>query len=282
MGIKRKIIKIDEGLCNGCKLCVPNCPEGALQIIDGKARLISDLFCDGLGACIGHCPQGAITIEEREAEPYSEDKVMENIVRQGENTTRAHLEHLRSHGEDALYQQAVAFLKKKGLSNPCETGPAVHAHHGGCPGSRIRELKPTAKASESTPSEAGALSRESNLQTWPIQLHLINPSAPYFKNADVLIAADCVAFSLPSFNTDFLKGKVLAIGCPKLDDGEAYADKLTAIFKNNDVKSVTVLHMEVPCCFGLVEMVKDAIQNSKKKIPLERVEISLQGEVKSR
>jgi ferredoxin len=172
MSAIRKIIKIDEGLCNGCKLCIPNCPEGALQIIDGKARLISDLFCDGLGACIGHCPQGAITVEERNAEPYAEAKVMENIVKKGENTTRAHLIHLLDHGEKDLYEQAVAFLKSNALPNPCETQTMEPAHHGGCPGSRIRELKPAAK----TPAQAtgvAKVARESNLQTWPIQLHLM-------------------------------------------------------------------------------------------------------------
>jgi ferredoxin len=280
-GTVRKIIKIDEEKCNGCKACIPNCPEGALQIIDGKARLVSDLFCDGLGACLGHCPLGAISVEERAAEPYNEERVMENIVLKGENTTRAHLEHLFSHGEKELYAQAVAFLKQRGMKNPFAPAAAEHAHHGGCPGSLTRELKPGAPARQGAAAGPGA-PRESQLQNWPVQIHLLNPAAPYFENADLLIAADCTAFSLANFHEDFLAGKVLMIGCPKLDDGEAYVDKFAAIFKNHVIRRITLLHMEVPCCSGLIALVKEALAAANKKIPLETVEVSLQGQVKQR
>jgi len=281
MGQVRKIIEINEELCNGCGLCLPNCPEGALRVIDGKARLVSDLFCDGLGACLGHCPLGAITIEEREAQPYEEEQVMENIVLKGENTTQAHLEHLFVHGEKELYRQAVAFLEKRGLHNPHKPALAEHDHQGGCPGSQARALKPKANAGKAAPT-VETPGGESQLQNWPVQIHLLNPAAPYFDNADLLIAADCTAFALNGFHDKFLKGKTLMIGCPKLDDGEAYAEKMTAIFKNHDIHSITLLHMEVPCCFGLFELVKEARTAAKKKIPLETVEVSLQGEVKSR
>lgn len=279
-GAIRKIIKIDETKCNGCGLCIPNCPEGALRVIDGKVRLVSDLFCDGLGACLRHCPLGAISVEERAAVPYSEERVMENIVVKGENTTRAHLEHLYTHGETELYAQAVAFLEKRGLNNPLASATAESAHQGGCPGSRTRDLKKSfsAPAARSVAPEA----QESQLQNWPIQIHLLNPSATYFQDADLLVAADCTAFSLADFQAAFLRGKVLLIGCPKLDDGEAYADKFAAIFKNNTIRSITLLHMEVPCCSGLIELVKDALDRAGKKIPLETIEVSLQGQIKNR
>ncbi|NTV51874.1 MAG: 4Fe-4S binding protein [Candidatus Firestonebacteria bacterium] len=278
----RKIIKIDEDRCNGCGQCIPNCPEGALQVIDGKARLVSDFFCDGLGACLGHCPKGAISVEERAAEPYSEERVMENIVAKGENTTRAHLEHLHAHGETELFNQAVAFLKTRRLPNPYAPALAELEHHGGCPGTRIRAFKPEASSEKQNRAAATFESRESQLQNWPVQIHLLNPNAPYFKDADLLIAADCTAFSLADFHETFLKGKVLLIGCPKLDDGEAYGDKLTAIFKNNKIRSITLLHMEVPCCFGLLALVKEALAQAQKQVPLESVEVSLQGQIKTR
>lgn len=272
----RKVIKINEEQCNGCGLCIPNCPEGALQIIDGKVRLISDLFCDGLGACIGHCPEGAIAIEEREAEPYDERKVMENIVKQGENVIKAHLQHLKEHNEHEFLKQAHEFLKEKHIHMPqFEPAFAHHAMHGGgCPGSQVRELKVKPTKSSSSSSRHA----ESQLLNWPVQIMLVPPFAPFLKNADVLIAADCVPFAYADFHEDMLKDKVLLIGCPKLDDAEFYEKKITSILKDNTIKSVTCVHMEVPCCFGLKNIVESAVKASGKNIPLHEMTISIKGE----
>lgn len=274
--MKRKIITIDEARCTGCALCIPNCPEGALQIIDGKARLVGDLFCDGLGACLGHCPEGAIRVEEREAEAYDEAKVMENIVRQGPKTIRAHLTHLREHGEMELLAQAEAYLRAYGIANPCGESEAPAERHGGCPGARLRTLQHPA-AVQSPAAEGGTAS--SQLQNWPIQIHLANPRTPYFRNADLLIAADCAGFAVPDLHCRWLAGRVTVIGCPKLDDTEAYLEKLTAIFGQNDLRSVTVLHMEVPCCGGLTTLAQEALSRAGRSLPLHAVQISLQGEV---
>ncbi len=272
MGSKRKIIKIDQEKCTGCEECIPNCPEGALQIIDGKARLISDLFCDGLGACIGHCPEGVITIEERDAEPYDENKVMENIVKQGPNTIAAHLKHLKEHGANEYYEQAVAFLKKKGIKLLQETTQTSKPC--ACPGSKAMELE--------TPKEPEVDSKgsrhKSYLRNWPIQITLVPVTAPYLKNADLLIAADCVGSVQPNFHEDLVKGKILLIGCPKLDDADFYLEKLTSIFRENSPKSVTCAHMTVPCCFGLSSLVQEAITASGKKIAYQEITIGLQGE----
>jgi len=275
--VKRKIIKIDEDKCTGCGLCIPNCPEGAIQIIDDKARLISDLFCDGLGACIGHCPEGAIFIEEREAEAYSESKVMENIVKQGKNVIKAHLEHLKEHGETKLLDEAIGFLKKKGIEVPDFQKKANHGAHGqACPGSKMMELSKRKRA----PSKKGSSGPKipSELGNWPIQITLVPPFAPYLDGADILIAADCVPFAYADFHKELLAGKVLLVGCPKLDDTVFYKERLNQILKQNAVKSITYAHMEVPCCFGMIGALKDAISKSGKEIPFEEVTISVKGE----
>ncbi|HOX54688.1 MAG TPA: 4Fe-4S binding protein [Candidatus Omnitrophota bacterium] len=274
---KRTIIKIDEKKCTGCGLCIPNCPEGALQIIDGKARLISDLFCDGLGACIGHCPEGAITKEEREAEPYNEKKVMDNIIKQGKNTIIAHLKHLKEHNETEYFQQAVEVLKKKNIEIPHE---AISGGHGplpcGCPGTMVQDFNAPDKKDKPKPAKTGLI--QSQLRQWPVQINLVPPFAPYLNNADLLIAADCVPFAYADFHNELLKGKTLLVGCPKLDDIAAYEDKFDQIFKNNNIKSVTYARMEVPCCFGMVPAIKKAIAASGKAIPLEELVISIKGE----
>lgn len=270
--VKRKIIKIDEKKCNGCGLCIPNCPEGALQIIDGKARLVSDLFCDGLGACIGHCPQGAITIEEREAEPYDEKKTMENIVKQGKNVIKAHLEHLKEHNETEYLNEAIKFLKEKNIENPLEVDKMEHSHFGGCPGAAIREVNTTVNAKNNT-------EQASALRQWPVQLNLLPPSAPFFQNADLLIAADCVPFANANFHSKLLKGKSLAIGCPKLDDIEDYKEKIKAMIEMNDLNTITVAIMEVPCCYGLYNIVEEALDESGKRITLNKVVIGVDGSV---
>ncbi len=255
---KRKIINIDEEKCNGCGLCIPNCPEGAIRIIDNKVRLISDLFCDGLGACIGYCPQGAITIEERDAEEYDERKVMANIVKQGKNVIKAHLSHLKEHQQDKYFKQAVDFLQDKGIKNPL-----LEAHHSGCPGLKVMDLRQGI----------------SELRQWPIQITLVPPFAPYLEGADLLIAADCVPFAYPDFHRGLLKGRILLIGCLKLDDVESYQDKITEILKHNNIKSITYAHMEVPCCFGLVSIINSAIALSSKAIPFKEITISINGEI---
>ncbi|MFA5116715.1 MAG: 4Fe-4S binding protein [Candidatus Omnitrophota bacterium] len=279
---KRKIIKIDNKKCNGCGLCIPNCPEGALKVIDGKVRLVSDLFCDGLGACIGHCPRGAITIEERQAGEYDETRVMRNIVKQGVNVIRAHLEHLKGHGEHKLLKQALEYLKEKGIEDPVGGGEEHPGHkHGvsGCPGSRMMDLRgKDAPADKAAPGGSGPIARGvSRLGQWPVQIHLVPVNAPYFDGADLLVAADCVPFAYADFHEDFLKGKVLLIGCPKLDDAHVYQDKIAQILKNNNIRSVTCAHMEVPCCFGLVNLIKTAIETSGKKIPFKDITIGIRG-----
>jgi NAD-dependent dihydropyrimidine dehydrogenase PreA subunit len=263
---KRKIIKINEIKCNGCGQCIPNCPEGAIQVIDGKARLISDLFCDGLGACIGHCPKGAIIIEEREAEEYNEKKVMANIIKQGKNVIKAHLEHLKEHAQDEYLKQAVDFLNEKGIENPLkdEHIHSLHKHSAhACPGAKIMDFRGT---------------QESRLGQWPIQLILVPPFAPFLDNTDLLIAADCVGFAYTDFHEGLLKGKTLLVGCPKFDDMQVYTERLTWVFKQNNIKSVTYAHMEVPCCFGLVGVINGAISASGKNIPFKEAVISIKGE----
>jgi len=270
--VKRKIVEIDEEKCDGCGLCIPNCPEGALQIIDGKARLVSDLFCDGLGACIGHCPRGAIEIVEREAEPYDERKVMKKIAGQGPNVIKAHLEHLREHGEEGYLKEAVEYLEENSMEVPVEQTKEKKLLHG-CPGSRVMDFK-------DRHSDSGSARRQaSELKQWPVQLTLVPPNAPYFDNADLLVSADCVAFAHPNFHSDLLRGKTLVVGCPTLDDIVSYVEKLTGIIRDNNIKSVTVAIMEVPCCNGMHFAVEKAIGDSGKDIRLVKKVISISGEV---
>lgn len=278
---KRKIIKIDEEKCNGCSLCIPNCPEGALQIIDGKARLINDLFCDGLGACIGHCPEGAITIEEREAERYDERKVMKNIIKQGKNVIKAHLKHLKEHNQNEYLKEAEDVLKEQGIDNPLKEGPSPGPHQYafslGCPGSKTMDFR---KKQQSAEKDKPLSRNVSELGQWPIQIMLVPPHAPYLNNADLLIAADCVPFAYANFHQDLLKGKILLVGCPKLDDLEFYQEKIGQIIKQNNIKSITYVHMEVPCCFGLIEPIKSAVAISGKKTPFKEITITISGDKK--
>jgi NAD-dependent dihydropyrimidine dehydrogenase PreA subunit len=282
--MKRKIIQIDEEKCNGCGICIPNCHEGAMQLIDGKARLISDLFCDGLGACIGHCPEGAIEIIEREAEPYDERKVMEMMVPKGRNTILAHLEHLRDHNETEFLQQAIDYLKENNImmntgKNSAETHRDVSPQgECGCPGSAARDFRTeqVVEAGYAPPLQQVA----SELRQWPVQLHLLNPQASYFRNADVLLAADCAAFAMGNFHDRFLKGKSIAIACPKLDSNkESYIQKLSSMIADTKINSLTVVMMEVPCCGGLLHMAQTARTNAGRNIPIKQAIVSLQGEV---
>jgi ferredoxin len=284
--MKRKIIRIDHDLCNGCGQCLPNCPEGALQLIDGKARLVSDLFCDGLGACIGTCPLGAIQVEEREAEPYDERRVMANIVAQGANVVRAHLDHLEAHNEAQYLEQARQFLSEKGLPLPEAKKADTPEFHGcpspregvplgSCPGSQAHDRR-----GKPGPHAAPASASPSELRTWPVQLHLLNPQASFFDNADLLIAADCAPFAHAAFHEDFIKGKIPVIFCPKLDHAnEAYLEKLTAILTLHNVNSLHVVHMEVPCCSGTTALAREALARSGKAIPFHDYTISILGKL---
>ena len=276
---KRNIITINDEKCNGCGLCIPNCPEGAIQIIDGKARLVSDLFCDGLGACLGHCPQGAIILEERDAQAYDEGKVMENILRQGTDVIKAHLAHLKAHGAHNLLMQAKDFLKKRNIEidfGEDSSAGKAHLHNGGtCPGAKVIDFR---KTQTPKPQEDLSLVQDSELRQWPVQLMLVHPSAPYLNNAHLLIAADCVHFAYAGFHEDLLKDKILLVGCPKFDNLVHYEEKLTHIFKDNEIKSVTYAHMEVPCCLGLIPTIKAAILHSGKEIPFKDAVIGIKGE----
>jgi len=274
---KRKIITIDEEKCNGCGECIPNCPEGALQVIDGKARLISDIFCDGLGACIGHCPQGAIITEEREAEPYNEKKVMrENIIKAGKNTIIAHLKHLKDHGETGYLKEALEVLKEKEIEVDFNEETDVCSFHPqGCPGTKMMDFSSENKNEK---EEGGA--RVSQLRQWPVQFHLVPPNAPYFQGKDVLLVADCVGYSLADFHKEYLKDKSLAIACPKLDSNlDVYLSKLTSMIDDAKINTLTVITMDVPCCSGLLGLAKKAMENASRKIPVKSIVVSIKGEI---
>lgn len=252
--VKRKTIRIDEEKCDGCGLCIPSCPEGALQIIDGKAKLVKESFCDGLGACLGDCPRGALAIEEKEVEEYDEERVIARIKEKSPELLEKHLAHLKEHAHEL---------------------PECHSHAGisSCPSARMLQWE---KREEAVGEGVRA---SSELRQWPIQLHLVPPYAPYFRNADLVLVADCVPFAYANFHHDFLKGKAIAIGCPKLDDLTAYIGKVTQILESSDIKSVKVVHMEVPCCHGLVHIVREALKKAGKDIPFETVTIGVKGEV---
>ena len=282
----REIVNIDEEKCNGCGLCVPNCHEGALQIIDGKARLISELMCDGLGACLGHCPEGAITIENREADEYDEVLVVQQIIPKGKNTLVAHLKHLKEHGETGFLKQAVGYLRMHAAEIPFsvdEVTAEVHSTKveqsdcasGGCPGSQAVSFEP--QNLRFVP--AAATEPPSALRQWPIQMHLINPAASSFQGTDLLLAADCVAFSLGNFHSKHLAGKSLVIACPKLDQGkEIYIEKIRRLIDEARVNTITVMMMEVPCCGGLSQLIQMAATQASRKVPVKEIIVSIKGE----
>lgn len=278
--MKRKIIKINEERCNGCGNCIPDCPEGALQMIDGKARLVSDLFCDGLGACIGTCPVGAIEVEEREAVPYDEKRVMEeNIIKAGANTIKAHLKHLKDHGELGYYNTAIEVLKEKNIPVPQTKEVHQECSTGGCPGSKPMSFKDIYKPKK---EETAKVHKQSELQTWPTQLQLMHPGASYLQNADLLFAADCAPFAYANFHQDFIKGKVLVNFCPKLDTTiEHYIEKLTMMFENMNINSITIVRMEVPCCGGMEMIIRQALVKANSNLQPEVKIISIKGEIKN-
>jgi NAD-dependent dihydropyrimidine dehydrogenase PreA subunit len=240
----REIVKIDEDKCDGCGLCVPACAEGAIQIIDGKARLIADNLCDGLGACLGDCPRDAITIEKRDTEAFDEEAVDRHL------------------DENPLAEKA----------SPAGQG-------GGCPSARAMSFG--APEDKGANKEEEPAQRPSQLRQWPVQLHLLPPTAPFFQQEDLVLAADCAAFAYGDFHQDLLRGKALAIGCPKLDDGKAYLDKLIAILKHNDIRRLSVVHMEVPCCSGFIMLAREAIVQSGLDVELKTIRVSVDGRLES-
>lgn len=282
--MKRTIIKIDEALCNGCGDCIAGCHEGALQLIDGKARMVSDLFCDGLGACIGECPVGAIALEEREAEPYDEFAVMERIAPKGEKTIVAHLMHLREHQEMGYLKQGLSYLTQHNIQialpeeKPVAAPPtaAPTSAPSGCPGGRARSFAPITEPAYAVSPAA------SQLRQWPVQLHLLNPQAAYLREAEVVLAADCAAYAYSDFHQRFLTGKRLAIACPKLDSNkESYIEKLTMMIDLSHIGSLTVIIMEVPCCGGLLQLARLAAERAVRKIPIKPIVVGVQGNLVS-
>jgi NAD-dependent dihydropyrimidine dehydrogenase PreA subunit len=273
--MRRKIVSIDQEKCNGCGICVSGCPEGALQVIDGKARLVGDLLCDGLGACLKSCPEDAITVEERDAEPYNELEALKNIIPQGSNVLQAHLKHLGDHGQAEYLEQAISYLRAHGI--PAELPPGVMNSRPAapsCPGARTISFPSRPDIKEGIPAQ------QSRLTHWPIQLHLISPLAPHYRNSDLLIAADCVAFTNAAFHSDFLNGRTLAIACPKLDSRqEVYLEKLTALIDQAKVRSILVMIMQVPCCGGLLQLVVEAARRAVHKAPITCSIVGLQGNV---
>jgi NAD-dependent dihydropyrimidine dehydrogenase PreA subunit len=241
MNVKRKIIRIDDELCDGCGVCVPSCAEGAIEVVDGKARVVAEKYCDGLGACLRECPKGALTVEEREAEEFDEKAVEE---------------HLSAREKEA---------SEHGV-------PMAH----GCPSATLQTFAEKPLGEEIPVLQASALSH------WPVQIRLVPPTAPFLKGADLLVAADCAPVAYPNFHRDFLKGKAVMVGCPKFDDVQGYVDKFTDIFRSANIKSVTVLDMEVPCCSALPKIVKRGMELAGKSVPLEEVVISARGGILKR
>ena len=261
--MKRKVIEIDLERCTGCGQCIPNCPEGALQIIDGKARLVSERCCDGLGACLGECPEGALQVVEREAEAYDECRVMEKIIPQGIHTLIAHLRHLKNHGESALLEEALELVRCNHLELPAEVLAELTATPEGSPA--------PVPAAASAPAADGT----SELRQWPTQLALIAPEAGWFDGAELLVAADCVPFALGDFHARLLRGRRLVHFCPKLDARrEEYIETLAELFRKQRIPQVVVARMEVPCCGGTVVVVREALARAGRaeEIPL-RVQI---------
>ncbi|MHC1740523.1 MAG: ATP-binding protein [Anaerolineaceae bacterium] len=239
--MKRNIVEIDEEKCNGCGACADACHEGAIQMVNGKAKLINDSYCDGLGACLPHCPTGAISVIERESTEFD----------------------------------AGAVTRRLSLSVK-KSQPGV-ATHTGCPGSAARVMQPknlTTVEKPISPSDTA-----SELSQWPVQLKLVNVNAPYFQNCDLLVAADCTAFAYANFHADFIRGRITLIGCPKLDDNIAYVEKLTRLFAENTIRSIIVVRMEVPCCGGIVQAVKQALLANSLILPYREVVIAVDGRI---
>ena len=247
MKVTRKIIKIDEELCDGCGNCVPSCAEGAIEIVDDKAKIVAEVYCDGLGACLGECPTGALTIVEREADEFDEKAVEE---------------YLSAKAKEEVPQEATMAC--------------------GCPSTQIQSFMSNSPCQEANKPVMGQRAGGSALSHWPVQIRLVPPTAPFLKGADLLVVSDCTPVAYPNFHQDFLEGRVVMVGCPKFDDAQEYIQKFADIFNTADIKSVTVLVMEVPCCQGLPIMVEKGMETAGKKVPLEKVVIGVKGDLLGR
>jgi len=245
----RDIVQIDEEKCDGCGLCVPSCEEGAIQVIEGKARVVSDTYCDGLGACLGHCPRGAILIVQREAAPFDLQGVAEHLA------------------------SARATANSSSLKS-VDSCPST-----GCPGTVAQQLQPNTDSGSRSPTGDCSAKESSRLANWPVQLHLISPQSPLLRRANLLLVADCVPLACASFHAHFLDGRPVVIGCPKLDDCHAYVDKLAAILQHAQIQSISVVHMEVPCCTGLLRVAESAMQLSGIRVPMSDTVVTTRGEV---
>jgi len=273
MKVTRKIIEINEELCDGCGLCVPSCAEGAIQIIDGKARLVAEKYCDGLGACLGECPQGALKITEREAEDFDYVAVGEYLNSQSQPQNQVQ-------GQPQGQEQGMEQSQLQNLTGE----PEVPTLACGCPSTHVQSFKQTTPCQEAnrpveytgTEQQAGV---ESGLSHWPVQIKLVPPSAPFLKGADLLVLADCTAVTYPALHRDFLPGKAVLMGCPKFDNVEEYIQKFSSIFKAADIKRITVLMMEVPCCSGLAGIIEKGLAEAGKQIPIEKVIITTRGKI---
>jgi len=252
---KRKMISINEDLCNGCGECVPSCEEGALAIVDGKAKLVKDIYCDGLGACLGDCPTGALKVIEREAEDFDPEAVAELLKSQGRSVP------------DHMPSPESLRLDSKSAGGPKPSG--------GCPGAAMKTMTPCGQANIPMASPAGG----SALSHWPVQLRLVPPNAPFLQGADLLLTADCVPVAFPAYHSEFLPGRVVVMGCPKFDNQMEYIEKLAGIIGENDLKSITVMEMEVPCCASMTAILSEAVKRAGKKVDTVRVTVSRSGSV---
>ncbi len=254
IAVPREIVRIDPDLCNGCGLCVDKCAEAAIELVDDKARLVGEVYCDGLGACLDDCPGGAITIEQRLAEDFSEAAVEQRI--------------------QELKQRPIAHPRSEGQPNG-KNGPHLPFESGGCPSSALRAFQ--AQGLNTTPGAEDEALGGSELSQWPVQLRLVPPTAPFLRGRELVVAADCVAYAYAGFHKEFLHDRSLVIGCPKLDDVAMYAEKLEAFFKLSGITGVTIVYMEVPCCFGIVHAVQQALEKSGSTIPLQTIKIGIDG-----
>lgn len=286
--MERKIVEIHEELCNGCELCVSACHEGAIEMVDGKAKLVSDIYCDGLGDCLPACPTGAIEIIERKAEAYSQDAVDERLAAQEQ---KAQGQTAQNQVEEKPEENALP-VHDCGCGGAHDDMMKKMQSGGGCPGSAAMKLNVLApqKADRKAMAQAKVADMsnrmtedpqkemlQSKLSTWPVQINLVNPGADYLQGADLLIAADCTAFAYGNFHNDFIKGRVTLIGCPKLDDNNYYTEKIATILRQNDIASITVVRMEVPCCSGIVSAVKQAMLDAGTIVNYNEVTIELDG-----
>lgn len=259
----REMVKIDEEKCNGCGLCVPSCAEGAIQIVAGKAKLTADNLCDGLGACLGDCPLGAITIETREADEFDEEAVAKRLKELGRDPLPS----------DHAHEPVAGGCPSAQVQSLPTSKPAPAA--GGCPSARLMNFD-----RPSTRDVGDAGQRPSELRQWPVQLHLVPPTAPFLQDKEVLLAADCVPFAYADFHKDMLKDRALLIACPKLDNTQPYLDKLVAMLQQNNIRKLLVAHMEVPCCSGLIAIARQALEASGVDVPFDTINVGIQGELK--